>query len=197
MARNSDPLVRLALPLEAFARDNELKLEPIRSLIAAHGARIARARLATQGWAAAPDATHSTRLTYGPVLGLTEQGAPVEPFTTFKDLYDRARLKGPEAAHGAWALPARWQGAREALDPRTPLNFASQVDIVGGNSGSPVINLNGECVGVIFDGNLQSLAGEYFYDESVNRAIAVDVRAISEALRKVYGAGHIVDELLP
>ncbi|PYS83500.1 MAG: hypothetical protein DMF70_06585 [Acidobacteria bacterium] len=92
-------------------------------------------------------------------------------------------------------MPPRWLEKKSAVDLKTPFNFISTDDIIGGNSGSPTINKNGELVGLIFDGNIQSLVGNFIYDESVNRAISVDVRAMNEVLRKVFNANEIADEL--
>ena len=117
------------------------------------------------------------------------------PFTTFHGLFDRALAWGPRAENGAWALPERWREAKGRLDLATPFNFVHAVDIIGGNSGSPVLNAKGEFVGVIFDGNIQMLPGNFYYDGAVNRGVTLDVRAILEALRKVYDASFLADEL--
>jgi hypothetical protein len=112
--------------------------------------------------------------------------------TTFYGLYDRAQsfdFSGP------FFLPARYLEGREKLNLATPFNFVSTCDVVGGNSGSPVINKNAELVGLIFDGNIESLAGDFVYDEETNRAVAVHSGAMIEALRKLYGAGKLADEL--
>ena len=107
-------------------------------------------------------------------------------------MYDRATHFKSEFPYN---LPPRWIDKKSAVDLKTPFNFVSTDDIIGGNSGSPTINKNGELVGLIFDGNIQSLVGDFMYDESVNRAISVDVRAMREVLRKVFGANEIADEL--
>jgi len=192
-----DPMVRLACALEAYARANDRKIEQLGETIGDAGTRVAQARLALQGGTLYPDANGTLRLSFGPVEGYADPAGPVAPFTTIQDLFERARAKGPEAANGAWALPPRWLNGKALLDPRTPLNFCSKVDIIGGNSGSPVLNVQGECVGLVFDGNLPSLAGQFQYDPSVNRAVCVDLRAITEALGRLYGAGWLVQELVP
>ena len=117
------------------------------------------------------------------------------PFTTLAGLYDRAWGWGPNADRGAWALPPKWVEHQKDVDMSTPLDFIHALDIIGGNSGSPVVDKKGELVGLIFDGNIESLPGRYFYDEKVNRAVSVDARAIQEALKKVYGAGALAEEL--
>jgi len=120
-----------------------------------------------------------------------DDGRRVTPFTTFAGAFERNTGKDP------FALPASWLAARPRLDLATPLNFVTTNDIIGGNSGSPVVNARAEVVGLIFDGNLPSLAGDYGFDERVNRAVAVDSRALVEALSRIYGADRIVRELVP
>jgi len=126
------------------------------------------------------------------VKGYEENGKRVPAFTNFAGLYKRA------AEHGnkfPFELPLRWTEKKSAINPNTPFNFVTTNDIIGGNSGSPVINRNAELVGLIFDGNIQSLVGDFIYDETQNRAVAVDSRAMIEALRKVYGATEAANEL--
>jgi S1-C subfamily serine protease len=115
----------------------------------------------------------------------------VNPVTTFAGAFDRATGRDP------FKLPDSWLNAKDKLNLATPFNFASTNDIIGGNSGSPVFNKNLEVVGLIFDGNIQSLGGDYGFDETVNRAVAVESVALTEALEKVYGAKRVVQELKP
>jgi hypothetical protein len=154
---------------------------------------VAQAVFATAGESAYPDANFTLRLSYGSITGYQEDGAWMAPFTELRGLYARADQHGHKMPY---ELPARWLTAREQLALTTPFNFVTTNDIVGGNSGSPVINACGEIVGLIFDGNLQSLAGHFVYDGRANRAIAVDTRGMIEALRKVYAAGALAGELL-
>ncbi|MDR3683772.1 MAG: S46 family peptidase [Geothrix sp.] len=199
IADSKDPMIALAKKLDPIARELRKKQEDlVASVITEHATRIARARFAIYGKNTYPDATFTLRLTYGPVEGYPANGTLIQPFTTFGGLFDRYDgWGGNEAkAHGgAWTLPQRWVDKRGALNPSVPFNFAHKVDIIGGNSGSPVIDKRGELVGLIFDGNIESLPGNYFYDEKVNRGVAVDARALLHALDKVYGATGLVAEL--
>ena len=152
---------------------------------------LARAFFQVHGTNIAPDATFTLRLNVGRVQGWTEAGAPVPPFTTLAGAFARATGKEP------YALPRSWLEAKGKLALDTPFDFVTTNDIIGGNSGSPVINQAGEVVGLVFDGNLHSLGGDYGFDGSVNRAVAVHSAAILEALGKVYGATRLVEELRP
>ena len=155
-------------------------------------AKIARALFETEGDKLYPDATFTLRLSYGAVKGYMENGHKVEPFTTLGGLYERAAKFNEKFPYN---LPPRWIEKKAALNLKTPFNFVSTNDIIGGNSGSPTINKDGELVGLIFDGNIQSLVGNFYYDEAINRAISVDSRAMLEVLRKLFNANEIADEL--
>jgi hypothetical protein len=196
---STDPMILLAKKLDPLARKLRKQMDDqVTSVITEQAARIAKARFAVYGTSTYPDATFTLRLTYGPVEGYPANGTLIQPFTTFAGLYDRYDgWGGNEAkAHGgAWELPQRWIDHRKDLDLSTPFDFVHAVDIIGGNSGSPVVDKKGDLVGLIFDGNIESLPGNYFYDERVNRGVSVDALAITEALRKVYGAGALADEL--
>ena len=132
------------------------------------------------------------RLSYGPVKGYKENGKDVPAFTTMAGLYERSKQQGNT---GPFELPKRWEDKKQSLDLTTPFNFVSTADIIGGNSGSPVVNKAGEVVGLIFDGNIQSLVLDFIYDDEYARAVSVDSRAMIEALRKVYDAAWLADEL--
>jgi hypothetical protein len=123
------------------------------------------------------------------VQGWKVRGQDVAPFTTIGGAFDRHTGEDP------FALPKSWLDAKAKLDATTPMNFVTTNDIIGGNSGSPVINKDLEVVGLIFDGNIESLGGDYGFDAAVNRAVAVDTRVILESLDKVYGAKALADEL--
>lgn len=197
--KSTDPMILLARKLDPLGRELRKKQEDeITSVISENASRIAKVRFAVYGKSTYPDATFTLRLTYGPVEGYPGNGTLIQPFTTFGGLFDRYDGWGGNAAKahdGAWELPKRWVEKRKALNMSTPFDFVHAVDIIGGNSGSPVVDKKGELVGLIFDGNIESLPGNYFYDEKVNRGVSVDARAITEALRKVYGAGALADEL--
>lgn len=194
IAASTDPMIEVARLIDARAR--ELRSRYDNEVLAVEReayAKIAQSVFATQGDAAYPDATFTLRLSFGQVKGYMEDGKQITPFTEIRGLYirgDEHKQKPP------YKIVDSWMKARATLNPTTPYNFVTTNDIVGGNSGSPVINVKGELVGLIFDGNIQSLPGYFVYDAAVNRAVAVDTRGMLEALRKVYGAGSLADELI-
>jgi hypothetical protein len=190
---SKDPFIELARLIEPRARELRKKYDD--EVVAVERdayAKIAQAVFATQGESAYPDATFTLRLSYGAVKSFVEDGKRVEPFTQLRGLYVRADEHGMKPPY---KYPESWAKARATLNLNTPFDFVTTNDIVGGNSGSPVINARGELVGLIFDGNIQSLPGYFVYDAAVNRAVAVDVRGMIEALRKVYQAEALVAEL--
>jgi hypothetical protein len=152
---------------------------------------LGRARFDVYGTTIPPDATFSLRIADGVVKGYEYNGTVAPIYTTFYGLYDHYHAYGPGSD---WDLPARWLSPPQTFDLATPLNFVSTADIIGGNSGSPVINTDLEIVGLAFDGNIESLPGDYIYDPKVNRTVAVDVRGILEALDEIYDADRIVLE---
>jgi len=151
--------------------------------------KIAAARFAIYGISIYPDATFSLRLSYGKVEGWTDNGVTVPPFTYYKGLWDRATGQFP------FALTPRWKNAGDKVDPATVFDFISDNDIIGGNSGSPAIDAEGNVVGAIFDGNIDSLGGSFGFDDRVNRAVSVSTAAITEALKNVYGDQSLEAEL--
>ena len=196
LASCQDPMLELARKLDGFQRALREKVERlVEGPLKEHTGRIAQARFRATGKETYPDATFTLRLSYGAVEGYRANGTVQQPFTTFAGLFDRAWGHGPEAEGGAWALPARWLERRNRLELSTPLNFVHSVDTIGGNSGSPVVDAKGRLVGLLHDGNIEGLAGNYYYDAAVNRSISLDARAILEALDKVYEAPALVDEL--
>jgi hypothetical protein len=190
---SNDPMIQLARSIDREARavnkryDNEV-IGVERSAYD----KIARALFESKGDRIYPDATFTLRLSYGAVKGYTDEGKPVAPYTTLGGLYERADLKGNTFPY---VLPPRWMEKKAAIDPKTPFNLVSTNDIIGGNSGSPLINRRGELIGLVFDGNRQSIVGNFYYDEAVNRTISVDSRGMLEILRKIFDAKELADEL--
>jgi hypothetical protein len=192
VASTRDPMLALARILDDDARAVRKRYEDhVEATIHKNKELIAKARFEIYGTSLYPDATSSPRLSYGAVEGYVEDGRRVEPITYLGGTWERATGEDP------FALPARWMRAKQKVDPRTPMNFASTNDVVGGNSGSPVVNKDAEIVGLVFDGNIQSLGGEYGFEESVNRAVSVHSQAIIEALEKIYNATRLLQEIRP
>jgi len=190
---SDDPLILLARSIDAESRAlrTRYETEVVGAERTAYG-KIARALFEKEGTGLYPDATFTPRLSYGAVEGYSENGRRVEPFTYYSGLYARS---AEHAGKFPYNLAPRWAEKKSEVDMKAPFNFATTNDIIGGNSGSPTFNREMELVGLIFDGNIQSLVGNFYYDPAVNRAISVDSRGMLEALRKVYGATETADEL--
>ena len=187
---SDDPMIRIALLVDPEARVIRKQYEDeVEAVVEAAAAKIAAARFAAYGTSVYPDATFTLRLNFGTVQGWNEAGRPVTPFTTLARAFERATGQEP------FRLPSSWQRVQGELDPATPFNLATNNDIVGGNSGSPLINARGEIVGLVFDGNIHSISGSYWFDTARNRTIAVHPAIIRLALTKVYDAGYIAREL--
>src|SRR5262245_12516383 len=190
---STDSMIRLALLVDPESRAVRKKLEEQAVEVERQAyAQIAKILFEVQGPGSYPDATFTLRLSYGTVKGYEENGKPVPPWTTMGGAFRHADLHLNKAP---WELPESWQRNRSQIGLETPFNFVSTCDIIGGNSGSPVINAKAEFVGIIFDGNIQSLVGDYVFDETQNRAVAVHSSAIREALKKIYGAEDLAAEL--
>ncbi|HHQ48664.1 MAG TPA: S46 family peptidase, partial [Acidobacteria bacterium] len=190
----TDPLIVWAKKLEPILHEmHDWYQDNVESVASAAGEKLGAARFAVYGKSTYPDATFTLRLSYGAVKGYPMNGTQAPPFTTLFGLYDRAYSFGLAKP---WLPPKRFLDNRDKLVLPTPVNFVSTCDIIGGNSGSPVINRNGELVGLIFDGNIESLVGRFVYDEETNRAVAVHPAYMIEAMRKLYGAGKLVQEIL-
>jgi len=189
-----DPLVHLARSIDPLLRKNEKwSRENVESVLTKAREKIAKARFEVYGKNAYPDATFTLRLAYGTVKGYPMNGTIAPVKTTLYGLYDRSLSFGKNKD---FALPPRFWDRQGQLDLSTPVNFISTCDIIGGNSGSPVVNKNGEVVGLIFDGNIESLSGRFIFDEEKNRAVAVHTAYITESLRKLYDAGFLADEIV-
>jgi Peptidase S46 len=194
VAASTDPLIVFARRLDPIRREMRKWYEDnIQSVEVASGEKIGKARFAVYGKTTYPDATFTLRLSYGAVKGYPMNGTKAPSKTTFYGLYDRAFSFDSKPP---FDLPARYLERRTTLDLATPLDFVSTGDIIGGNSGSPVINRAGEIVGLIFDGNIESLVGRFVYDDTANRAVAVHTAGMTEALGKIYDAESILKELL-
>lgn len=192
IAASDDPMIALAQTMEEEYRRLHKLNDELDELERQAYARITEAQVAISGTSGYPDATFTLRLAFGPVKGYVEDGKTLPPWTTFAGAFEH------EAAHGRkgdWVLPDSWHKHKSEIDLETPLNFVCTADIIGGNSGSPVINREGEFVGIIFDGNIYSLTADYFYSDEVARAISVHSSAIREALQSIYGAPQLAEEL--
>ena len=190
---SKDPMIQFARLTDPDARAVRQKVEDeIDSVQKKNDGLIARARFAINGSSIYPDATLSLRVSYGAVQGYTQaNGRKVEPFTTFGGAFEHATGAEP------FQLPKAWLAAKPKLNLTTPLDFVTNNDIIGGNSGSPVINKEGQIVGLVFDGNRESLGGDVWYDPTMNRTVAVHSAALLQALDKVYGAKRVLEEIQP
>ena len=187
-----DPMIDIARAIDATARQAKKVFETQEEIKQQAYAEIAKARFATEGTTSYPDATFTLRLSYGTVRGYEENGKQIPAFTNFAGMYERANEHENKPP---FDLPQRWMDKKDKLGLTTPFNFVSDADIIGGNSGSPVVNKAGEFVGIIFDGNIQSLVLDCIFTDKQARAVSVDSAAILEALRNVYDAQPLVDEL--
>ena len=193
IAASTDPMIVAARRVDPIVRESQRKMrDTIASVLTPAGEKLGKARFLVYGKNAYPDATFTLRLSYGTVDGYPYNGTIAPPFTTYYGLYDRAYSFGNKAP---FDLTPKEEAGLSKLDLSTPLDFVSTGDIIGGNSGSPVVNREGELVGLIFDGNIESLAGDFVYDGTKNRAVAVHSAGMIEGLRKLYGAGALADEL--
>src|SRR5437764_1603473 len=187
-----DPMLDLARMIDDPAREALKAHEAQKQTKAQAHSEIAKARFALEGTSNYPDATFTLRLSYGTVRGYEQDGKQIPAFTNFAGLYQRSAEHDNKAP---FDLPQRWIDKKSNLNLSTHFNFVSDADIIGGNSGSPVVNRAGEFVGIIFDGNIQSLVLDCIFSDKQARAVSVDSAAITEALRKVYNANALVDEL--
>jgi hypothetical protein len=190
---SNDPLIVLARDVDAESRQHRRRYEQevVGVERTAYG-KLARALFEKEGTGIYPDATFTPRLSYGAVKGYKENGKTVTPFTYISGLYGRSAEHGNKFPYN---LAPRWAEKKAEVDMKVPFNFVTTNDITGGNSGSPTFNREMELLGLVFDGNIESLVGSFYYDESVNRTVSVDARGMLEALRKVYGAKEVADEL--
>ena len=187
---SADPLIAFAKQLDPLARElRKWHEDEVEAVIEAAHEQIALLRFSAFGTSVYPDATFTLRLSFGTVRGWDENGSAVEPFTRLSRLFERATGKPP------FAVPASWQAAKPMLDLSIPFNLSTDNDIVGGNSGSPLVAADGRVVGLIFDGNIHSISGSYGFDAPRNRAVAVNTAIIREGLTKVYRPKALLEEL--
>lgn len=191
---STDPLIVAMRAIDPSARAARHEFEDkVDSVVHRDGAVIAKARFAQSGYTQPPDATFTLRLSYGAVKGYQEDGKAIPFETTMGGAFQHATDHGSKPPYD---LPESWLKSKPNLNLKTPLNFVSTADIIGGNSGSPTVNKKGEVVGIIFDGDIQSLPWNFAYSDVQGRAVSVDSRGIREALRNIYGATALANELM-
>jgi len=194
VAASTDPLIVLMRDIDPRARELRKQWDDkVDAVIRLNSTKIAKARFAVQGANSYPDATFTLRLSYGTIKGYKANGKKVAPYTKMAGAFKHATANGNK---GDFELPKTWDAAKSKLDLNTPLNLVHTSDIIGGNSGSPTVDKNGEVVGIIFDGNIESLPWDFAFDDRIGRAVSVDSRAILESIRKIYHADSLADELV-
>ncbi len=189
---SADPLVQLARTMEPEYRRLRLKTEELDEVERQAYAKITDVKFALEGESAYPDATFTLRLAFGVVRGYEEDGKQIAPHTTLGGAFEH------EAAHGkkdSWVLPASWHQAKDRIKSSAPFNFVCTADIIGGNSGSPIVDRQGKLVGIIFDGNIQSLTADFYHSEHQSRAVGVHVAALLESLTNIYGAASLTNQI--
>lgn len=189
---SQDPLIQLAKLLEPEYRELRTLTEELDERERQAYAKITEAKFQAEGESVYPDATFTLRLAFGLVQGYEEDGHSIAPNTTMGGAFEHELAHGGQ---GDWELPKSWHAAKAKLNLSTPLDFVCTADIIGGNSGSPVVDRSGRMVGIIFDGNIQSLTADFYHSETQGRAVAVHIAAVLEALEKIYGAGPLKKQI--
>jgi hypothetical protein len=192
IAESKDPMILLAKAMEPEYRKMHDVMDAIEEQERQAYAKVTEAKFAVGGDSVYPDATFTLRLAYGKVLGYETDGKKIPAWTTLGGAFEHESLhlnKDP------WVLPKSWKEAKGKLKSDTPFNFVCTADIIGGNSGSPVVSKEGAMVGIIFDGNIESLTADFYYTEKVSRAVAVHIAGVLESLRTIYDAPHLAEEM--
>jgi len=190
IAASKDPMIQLAASIDEQARALRQRYEDeVEAPLDEASERIAKARFAILGTERAPDATFTLRVSFGAVEGWEEKGSDVFPFTVVRRVFERATGSLP------FRLPESWLEAEKELDLDTRFNFVASTDVIGGNSGSPMVDAQGRLIGLVFDGNIHAIGGNYWFDEELNRTISVHPAMMIEALTKIYRTERLIEEL--
>ena len=191
---STDPLIVLMRKVDPDVRATRKDLDDkVNSVTRRNGSLIAKARFKLYGTEIPPDATGTLRLSYGATMSYIENGKKVRHFTTIGEAFEYAEKHGNKEPY---KLPDSWMKAKSKLNPNTQFDSVNTTDIIGGNSGSPAVNKKGEVVGIIFDGNIQSLPWSFHYDDVVGRSVITNSTAVIESLRNIYSAPELADELM-
>jgi hypothetical protein len=189
---STDPLVDMIRKMESEYRKIREATEAIDEQERQAYAKVTEAKFAVGGDSVYPDATFTLRLSYGAVSGYESNGKQIPSSTKLGGAFEHEKV---HLEKDPWVLPKSWHAAKDKINPDTPFNFVSTCDIIGGNSGSPVVSRDGAMVGIIFDGNIESLPGDFYYSDKQARSVSVHIAGVLEAMRKIYQAGHLADQM--
>ncbi|MFM7516431.1 MAG: S46 family peptidase [Pirellula sp.] len=189
---STDPLVDMIRKIEPEYRKIREATEAIDEQERQAYAKVTEAKFAVGGDSVYPDATFTLRLSYGAVSGYESNGKQIPSSTKLGGAFEHEKV---HLEKDPWVLPKSWHAAKDKINPDVPFNFVSTCDIIGGNSGSPVVSRDGAMVGIIFDGNIESLPGDFYYSDKQARSVSVHIAGVLEAMRKIYQAGHLADQM--